>query len=391
MNFRPGLIFFRHYPPGRKNKATYRKKGSKSGTGRNFIIMYEKNRYFFIETGALLFITFGLALLTHLEYKIYEETSTVSFYLEMNMLLIWMGFKFIIYAVFYWLVIKKLVLSNRHLLVFLSLPLLIILSNYYDKYVMEWSIIHFDFFPAYLKKNTLKYHEVMSRTIISYKLSHDFLAITGLAYLVRALEQSRTIKGLKEQQLLTELKYLKNRLNPHFFFNTLNNIYALAIENSGRTPEMVSGLSRLMRYMLYESDKEWVYLQKETDIMREYVLLEKIRYGEKFEISFDVQGIQPADKIAPLLFLPYIENAFKHGLEDATGDGFVAVVFCKTEDQLIFEIKNSISLREETVKEQGIGLVTARKRLDLLFGNNYTMEVREDRIYEVQIIINSAI
>ncbi len=349
-----------------------------------------KGSYRTLELAALGFITYGLYLISSFEYSFYEEKSMPSFYGDLDLMLAWATSGFIFSAVYYYGILKKLVLNNRHWMVFLSLPVIIILSNVYDQYLRDFIFSRLRFLPDTI----IEYHtKAINRpekilTQLSYKMSHQFLALTGLAYLVRALEQSGTIKTMKEQQLVTELKYLKDRLNPHFFFNTLNNIYALSVENSVKAPEMIAGLASLMRYMLYESDKEQVSLQREVEIMQQYVELEKIRYGRAFEISFDSQGITEKDRIPPLLFLPYIENAFKHGLEKETTEGFVSVLFLKMEEQLVFEVKNSIPENIIKKKEGGLGLKTAEKRLKLLFKDDSKIEITADELYEVHITLN---
>lgn len=352
-----------------------------------------KGNYRAIELGALVFISFALSLFSSFEYSIYEEKSMPSFYGDIDLMLTWGAFSFLFSLFYYYLFLKKLVLKNYHWFVFLSLPFVIMLSNYYDKYIRDFLVIQLTFLP----ESVIKYHKnayynyYTFKTAFSYKLSHQFLALVGVAYWVRSLQQSDTIKTLKEQQLLTELKYLKDRLHPHFFFNTLNNIYALSVENSPKAPEMIAGLASLMRYMLYESDKEWVPLRREVEIMQQYVELEKIRYGNRFKIDFDSQGITEKDRIPPLLFLPFIENAFKHGLENEMGAGFVSVIFLKIEERLIFEVKNSIPANRMKREEGGLGLSTAEKRWALLFKDDYEITVKQIGLYEVQIALNRMI
>lgn len=348
------------------------------------------NKYWKVELTSIAFVTFGLYVFSSFEYKFYEQKSMPSFYGDIDLTLIWGFFSFSFAGAYYYLFLKPQVLNNRHWLVFISIPLAILISNYFDKYVRDFVLMHLEFLPEtivkYHKKSFLNFNKSM--TTISYKLSHMFLSLVGIAYLVRALQQNETIKTLKEEQLITELKYLKDRLNPHFFFNTLNNIYALAVENSNKTPGMVAGLSAFMRYMLYESDKEQVSLKREVEMMRRYVELEKIRYGTNFDITFDSQGIGEKDSIPPLLFLPFIENAFKHGLEDEIENGFVKVAFVKVENQLIFQVENSIPKAKPRLKVGGIGLETAEKRLKLIFAEKCVIDIVEDEIFRVQVSVN---
>lgn len=337
-----------------------------------------RNRIFWVELTALLFLCYFRPMISDLEYSYYEEKDISRFVESQEFRWVWGSFFLVFLSIYYWLVLKKLVNKKMHGLVILSIPLFIALNHLYDRYIMDASIVKMDFLSQEIRARSMKMLARDHITIlINYKLSFDFLPIVGLAYLVRALEQDRQIRKMKEQQLISELKYLKDRLHPHFFFNTLNNLYSLALQRSAQTAPVVAGLSQLMRYMLYESDKVLVPLKKEIAMLREYVALEKIRYGENFDVRFEVQGVNDKDEIPPLLLLPFIENAFKHGLQDELENGFVHFVICRMETQLILQVKNSVPASKEKAVNAGIGVVTARERLDLIYGKNYTLEITE--------------
>jgi len=181
---------------------------------------------------------------------------------------------------------------------------------------------------------------------------------------------------------MTELNYLRAQMQPHFFFNTLNNIYALAIRESKDTAPMVARLSEMMRYILYETNLPRASLSRELKFISNYVDLEKIRYPASIIISFEVQG--PVDNylIEPLLLLPFIENAFKHGIQDELEQGFVKIVICATDNDLTLQVENSKPLNIRTSNGYGVGLENVVKRLELLYKNNYRLQLEDkDGVY----------
>jgi LytS/YehU family sensor histidine kinase len=158
-------------------------------------------------------------------------------------------------------------------------------------------------------------------------------------------------------------------------FNSLNGIYALAIKKSDATPDAVLQLSELMRHMLYESEKEEVALGKEVEYLRNYLQLQKLRMPEGAQINFDVEGDVGGKMIAPMLFIPFIENGFKHGVDI---DGVRIQIKLKVKDNtLTFDMINSISGSTSKDASSGIGLANVRKRLDLLYGNKYHLDYKE--------------
>ncbi len=338
----------------------------------------KNNRYFIIELCALIFLCFLRPLISDLEYNAYERNDITRFKESLEVRFVWGTFSFIFLSAYYWSFVKPMVLRNMHWVVFLSIPLFIAINHLFDYFVMDNTIAKISFISDEIREKSIKRILRKNLTIVfNYKLTYDYLPVIGLAYLIRAMKQYKLIQTLKEQQLLSELKYLKDRLHPHFFFNTLNNIYSLAVQQSPRTAPLVAGLSNLMRYMLYESDKPVVPLKKELEMLREYVALEKIRYGEQYDISFEVQGVQEKDTIPPLLLLPFVENAFKHGLQDAIDKAYIHIVICRVENQLILQIKNSVPAQKAVNTASGIGLATVRQRLQLIYGDDHVLNITE--------------
>lgn len=197
------------------------------------------------------------------------------------------------------------------------------------------------------------------------------------------------MKALKEQQLVSELNYLKAQLHPHFFFNTINNIYALALKQSTETAPMVARLGEMMRYILYEADQPSVPLSRELAFLSDYIEVEKIRHQAHIDIQFDMQGIRADHRMEPLLLLPFIENAFKHGLEEETQNGFVHIVICQTDQDLTLQVSNSVP-RAGKKPLPGIGIENVRKRLDILFPGRHQLETTgTPGRYEVTLILTN--
>lgn len=200
--------------------------------------------------------------------------------------------------------------------------------------------------------------------------------------------------SLQKTQLQTELAYLKSQIQPHFFFNTLNNLYSLTLDKSDKAPETVLKLADLMSYVIYDSAKSVVLLEDEIKHIRTYVDLERLRYGDRLHMKIGVEGEIENIKVPPLLFIPYIENAFKHG--GSTRDQVIPIEICfKAEGKMLsFKCKNNISQDEEVHKKllekshHGIGLKNTERRLNLRYSNEYELNVSDENgIFEVELKI----
>jgi len=174
---------------------------------------------------------------------------------------------------------------------------------------------------------------------------------------------------LKEQELF----YLKKQIHPHFLFNTLNTIYGMALKQSAHTPEIILKLSNLLDYILYQVDKPRVSLEEEVLHIREYIELEKIRFQDTLKVDFNRDDIDRDIAIAPMLLIPFVENAFKHG---GLRNGFLEIhLEIRSENRtLYFSIKNSVLHAQMDQGNNGIGLENLRKRLDLNYNGNYELE-----------------
>ncbi|MBU6341398.1 MAG: histidine kinase [Bacteroidetes bacterium] len=188
---------------------------------------------------------------------------------------------------------------------------------------------------------------------------------------------------LLTQTIQSELRFLKSQINPHFLFNTLNNLYALTLKKSDQAPEIVLKLSEIMRYMLYECNERRVLLTKEIQYIHNYLDLERLRQPKEADIRFVTTGEMSDQMVAPLLFVPFLENSFKHGLNHhIQGGGFVRLYLHVRGEDLEFVIENSKATeavpRQQHPRSGGIGLTNVRQRLNLLYPDNHTLEVSDE-------------
>ncbi|MGB3469137.1 MAG: histidine kinase [Cyclobacteriaceae bacterium] len=188
------------------------------------------------------------------------------------------------------------------------------------------------------------------------------------------------LEQAEKENLTLELTALKSQVNPHFLFNTLNSIYSLSLKGSKDTPQVVLKLSELLRYMLYEISDEFVSLNDEIHIMRDYLDLQKIRLDDSSKIVFNVEGDTDHVLIPPLLFFPLIENSFKHGLKGTSRDSFVTIDLLLNKQYLIFDIRNNKGAIDVTESDAygGIGLENVKKRLELTYGEETDFHIEED-------------
>ena len=185
-------------------------------------------------------------------------------------------------------------------------------------------------------------------------------------------EQWKWVQNLKAEKSKTELSLLRAQINPHFFFNTLNNLYALTIKNSKQAPEVILKLSDMMRYTIYEGEKEKVKIVDEIEYLNNYIELHKIRYKKSVEITFNHQ-IDTDQTVSPLLYIILLENAFKHGIDSLSENAFVNINLYEKDNAIYFEIENNFDAKEKN-ESSGIGLKNLKKRLSLVYKNNHELK-----------------
>ncbi len=180
---------------------------------------------------------------------------------------------------------------------------------------------------------------------------------------------------LEKDKLASEIRYLKSQIHPHFLFNTLNNLYSLTLSQSKKASDVVIKLADILDYMIYHSGKERISLEKELQILNNYIDLEKIRYGDRLTLSFDVEGNVTGKNIAPLMLFPLVENAFKHGASEDSRNPMVNVSLKIYNDLLHLKVVNSLPklVTEGKKNNNGIGLDNMHKQLDILYPNNHKL------------------
>ncbi|SEW32184.1 sensor histidine kinase [Chitinophaga arvensicola] len=226
--------------------------------------------------------------------------------------------------------------------------------------------------------------------LIGYSLkSVAFFGIIRHIYNYIKLKQDTQQLRIASQQ--AELNYLKSQTNPHFLFNTLNNIYSLARDKSDLAPESILRLSKILRYMLYETSSPYTAVEQDLKIIEDYVALEKLRYDDSLRINFNYDLEDMKQSLPPLLLIPLVENAFKHGVSETREQPFVDIHLSIKNRQLLFIVKNSTGDRAgETNTKENIGLSNLRRQLQLLYTDYQLKVLPGDYIFTATLQINLA-
>ena len=224
------------------------------------------------------------------------------------------------------------------------------------------------------------------------RVSNYLLQPTFLLLAIRFYRKQQALTQLNEQKKIAELTALKNQLNPHFLFNTLNNLYALAFKKSDRTMLVIQKLSEILDYTLYGCNDTYVPIHKEIELIENYLALEKVRYDDRVNILFEKE-ISKEGKIAPLLLLTFIENAFKHGVSQELKEASIRINLSQKNKEIDFSIENSKPQTKDLngEKKAVIGLKNVNKQLNLLYPNKHTLSVKENsKLYCVHLKLTIA-
>ncbi len=200
--------------------------------------------------------------------------------------------------------------------------------------------------------------------------------VTAIKLTIDWITERKKNESLRELQLQTELKYLKSQIQPHFFFNTLNNLYSLIINKSEKASDVVLKLSEIMQYVIYDVKESKIGLLNEINYIHSYLELEELRHGDKISSKIEIKGDIDDISIPPLLLLPFIENCFKHGTRN--NDAIILDIYFENSKnaELIFKTKNNFNQHNKIIKKHGIGIENIRRRLEILYKNNYLLETK---------------
>jgi LytS/YehU family sensor histidine kinase len=214
-------------------------------------------------------------------------------------------------------------------------------------------------------------HEIMAIVVLLLM----FGANLGIKNYIRSRDDRKRLVELEKQNLEQQLEYLRYQINPHFFMNTLNNIHALVDFDPAKAQDTIVELSKMMRFVLYEGNKQSVPLSRELDFIRHYVTLMQLRYTDKVKITLDLPQETPERQIPPLVLITFIENAFKHGVSYQR-ESFIEVTVMVENETLRFSCHNSKADRPNEEKG-GVGLANVRRRLDLIYGEKYRLSIKD--------------
>ncbi|MGB0525327.1 MAG: sensor histidine kinase [Flammeovirgaceae bacterium] len=205
-------------------------------------------------------------------------------------------------------------------------------------------------------------------------------------------EEQQKQKQLEKEKMTAELNFLRAQIHPHFLFNTLNNLYLLTLKKSDKAPETVIKLSEIMDYMLYQCNEPLVPLEKEIKLVENYIGLEMLRYGDRLKVTFEKNVDELQRKIAPLLLLSMVENAFKHGASSEIGQPRIEIGLIQVENSLnfrVFNTKSMIPQKDEQHYKKGIGVSNTKRQLELIYPNRHELVVEEeDASYMVDLFID---
>ncbi len=299
---------------------------------------------------------------------------------------------FVVYVNLYRLM-PKLLYPKKYLQYIIALFLLLLVGGLYGRYIgykiwIPWDRTHYPdvyltkakefFIPIRIVRNTL-----------------NFYPIVALTMLIKVLRNSSIReKYLRQTEIArhhAELSYLKAQIHPHFFFNTLNSIYALTLKNSKKSSEVVLRLSGIMHYVLYESNADFVLLADEIKHLKDFIGIEELRFADRLDLSFDCNGETKSKMIAPLLLLPFVENAFKHSLVNETEKAFVKIDITVTGNELTFKAENSYRKKHGVKSQHGVGLQNVMKRLTLTYPAEHQLKIYDTNdifSVELKILVN---
>lgn len=262
-------------------------------------------------------------------------------------------------------------------------------------FVTFWTGVAYVIMPSFIKKYRVYILGVYALVLLyftyvrlfsvswEYYLNHEkamalsfFVIPIPVFLLLWGYEQWRWLKNLKADKSAAELALLKTQINPHFFFNTLNNLYSLTVSQSKDAPDVILKLSEIMRYTIYEGKKDLVPIESEIIFLENYIELHKIRYHKKVDILFE-KKLSGTPQIPPLLLIFLLENAFKHGVEKLQTNAYIHSKLITSEKEIIYEIENNFDPDNVDSKYTGIGLENLKKRLDLIYQEAYSLKIEK--------------
>jgi two-component system sensor histidine kinase AlgZ len=286
------------------------------------------------------------------------------------------------YALAYWL-LPRYLFVGKYLLFFLMAVPLVCLSTLISRFVGITFVNPYMIEQGYVTDRDFIRYNTRPFVTMLFDFSAYINAFKGTNLIIGFVLAVKLFKMWYERRqsaLEAELNALKAQVHPHFLFNTLNNLYALTLNQSPKSPQVILGLSDLLRYMLYECNTTEVQLEKEVSMMQQYVKLEKLRYEDRIDLSFSIAGSLKNKMIAPLLILPFIENAFKHGAGETIGQVWISIDIAVKGESLKLKVANNNSKTQpqDAGGPHGLGLKNVAKRLALLYPGTSNLKIIDE-------------
>jgi len=280
------------------------------------------------------------------------------------------------------LVLMPYLVYKKKYILYIFILLVALFSMVLIKFNLTYFLISHDVWPEgpeHIEKLSLNY-------TIDMMIGELYVItfVTAIKITLDFIKEHKRVTDLEKSNLETELLFLKSQISPHFFFNTLNNIYSLSVEKSNKTPKIILKLSELMRYMLYETQSKKQTLENEILCIQNYLDLERIRHDERLEVNMYISGEIHDKEISPMLLLTFIENSFKHGANKNVGNVKIDINFKIKEDFLYFSVSNPMPTITKHVdnfnKSSGIGIENVKKRLELGYNkNDYKLTIKNKK------------
>ncbi|MDC1106705.1 histidine kinase [Prolixibacteraceae bacterium] len=281
----------------------------------------------------------------------------------------------LVYTVIYYLY-PKFLFKGKIWKFLLSFTISILIAAILQRIADNFFVVDI-FFPNWEKVDTFTL-SVLIQTAINLGAVLALPMTIKLMEYIAKVQQNEQI--LAKEKLEAELAFLRNQIQPHFLFNTLNSLYALILKKSDQSLDVVLKLSELLRYMLYETNSSRVDLRKEIMSIHNYLDLEKVRYGQRVDISLNIWGDMEKNSIAPMLILPFIENSFKHSTQGIDGIAWITIEIGVKEQYFTLKIENSIPKESADIKAMvgGIGLRNVKRRLSLIYPERHDLKIETD-------------
>jgi len=318
------------------------------------------------STNVLLHLAFWLLIFLYFSWGF---SAGINFIASVKNILVYMpGFIFLVYTLIYFLIPRFLITKKYWRFLGLLILVLAICTIYAE---VAQGLVRGGVFNGISMRQ--------GRGVL------PFIHVAGIAISINLVnhwyrQKEETLEAL-QQKTAAELELLKSQVHPHFLFNTLNNLYSFSLDNSPAVPEIILKLSGLLRFMIYESSAPLITVSKEIMLLTEYISLEQLRYGSRLDVSITVKGDGDGKLLPPLLMLPLVENAFKHGTSNQTDQCWISFYLHITPEGLRFKLVNSMDAEVKPPDtDQGVGLNNVRRRLELLYPGEhvFTTEAAKD-------------